>query len=83
MNGFAKFAERHPAALTLLAMWIFLSLLCFFIYFFSSDVNNDSVKEFPKIVFEAWKFLTGATMSALAALAKGVKDKKQEEQLPN
>jgi hypothetical protein len=77
---FRDYVERNTATFTLAVVWLILTGLCFVVYFFSQDMISDSVKDFPKIVFDMWKFVTGGVVSVLSAqIGRGTKHKGENE----
>ena len=70
MNLKDKIAEAPYGAIILFAMWVILTALCVMVYFIPTETGSDIVRsDFPKIISEMWKYVTGATVSALATLA--------------
>jgi len=70
MNLKDKIAEAPYGAIILFAMWLILSALCVVVYFIPTETGSEIVRsDFPKIISEMWKYVTGATVSALATLA--------------
>ena len=55
-----------PGVTALFLMWLILTVLSSFIYFYPTQATDNSVtQEFPKIISETWKYVTGATVAAL------------------
>jgi ABC-type uncharacterized transport system YnjBCD permease subunit len=72
-----KLSEVPYAIFLLFIMWCLVTLLCFIFYFIPTESTGNSItNEIPKILTEVWKYVTGATVSALATLA-GVNARKK------
>jgi len=68
LREFIDAITKSPLLL-LLVMWLVLSAACVGLHFIPSDVDGPSAKdEIPKVLIDGWKFLTGATASALTTL---------------
>jgi len=64
-----KLNEVPYGVLLLFVMWCLVSFLCLLIYFIPTEASGNAIQdEIPKILTEIWKYVTGATVSALAAV---------------
>jgi len=67
-----------PAILLLVIMWMVLTIFCVMIYFLPAEAKSDSAKsDMTKILLDMWKYVTTATISALATVGGQTGNKTQ------